>query len=120
MNIVDELQKLQGLHSSGAINDDEYDKAKALVLAPAGTQVGEPNALKRFKRSRRDAWLGGVCGGLGAHTPVRSWAWRVGFCVGLLSFGVGLIPYLLLWIFVPAEEEPISDASYGIVATDHH
>jgi phage shock protein C len=111
MAIADELQKLESLRSSGAITEDEYARAKALVLAgtPPATgssswSSGEPNVLKRFTRSSRDRWLGGVCGGLGAHTPVPSWAWRVGFCILLISFGIGLLPYVLLWIFVPSED----------------
>jgi phage shock protein PspC (stress-responsive transcriptional regulator) len=110
MSIADELQRLEGLRSSGAINEDEYAKAKALVLSgnsptiSAGRPAFELNALKKFRRSSHDALLGGVCGGLGASTPVPSWAWRVGFCLLLLSFGVGLVPYVLLWIFVPSDE----------------
>lgn len=110
MAIAEELQKLESLRSSGAITEDEYARAKALVLngtpaAPASSwSSGEPNVLKRFTRSTRDRWLGGVCGGLGEHTPVPSWAWRVGFCILLFSFGIGLLPYILLWIFVPSED----------------
>jgi phage shock protein C len=111
VNIADELQKLEALRSSGAINDEEYAQAKALVLngAPPGRELrptppGGPNPLQRFARSSQDKWLGGVCGGLGAHTPIPSWAWRIGFCLMLLSFGIGLIPYILLWILVPSDE----------------
>jgi uncharacterized protein len=32
MNVADELQKLQQLHASGAISDDEYAQAKARAL----------------------------------------------------------------------------------------
>jgi len=32
MNVADELQKLQQLHQSGAINDGEFDRAKAKLL----------------------------------------------------------------------------------------
>jgi phage shock protein PspC (stress-responsive transcriptional regulator) len=113
MNIADELQKLEALRSSGALSEDEYARAKSLVLqgnppdVPAVNWTGESNPLKQFRRSRRDRWLGGICGGLGASTPVPSWAWRVAFCLLLLSFGVGLIPYILLWIFVPDEESEL-------------
>jgi phage shock protein PspC (stress-responsive transcriptional regulator) len=108
VDITDELQKLEALHSSGAVNDEEYTRAKALVLSGRGEDsktrpAGEPNLLQKFARSSRDRWLGGVCGGLGANTPVPSWAWRLCFCALLLSFGIGLIPYILLWIFVPAD-----------------
>ena len=60
--------------------------------------------LQRFTRSSTDRWLGGVCGGLGQYTDIPSWAWRLGFCLLLMSFGIGLVPYVLLWIFVPLDE----------------
>jgi phage shock protein C len=115
MNIADELQKLESLRSSGAINDQEFARAKALVLSgmpPASSpgradklsSPGEADLLRKFARSSRDRWLGGVCGGLGTHTDLPSWAWRIGFCVLLLSFGIGLVPYILMWIFVPLDE----------------
>ena len=28
----------------------------------------------------------------------------LGFCLLLMSFGIGLVPYVLLWIFVPLDE----------------
>jgi len=39
----------------------------------------EKNFLQTFKRSRKDRWLGGICGALGARTPAPSWAWRLLF-----------------------------------------
>jgi phage shock protein C len=115
MNIADELQKLEALRSSGVINDQEFAQAKALVLQgmSSASSIGSPNIssipgeanpLQRFARSSRDKWLGGVCGGLGAHTEIPSWVWRVIFCLMLLSFGFGLVPYILLWIFVPLDD----------------
>ncbi len=65
----------------------------------------EGNWLNRFRRSRRDKWIGGVCGGLGEITTFPSWTWRLVFALLFLCYGVGLIPYILLWIFVPKESE---------------
>ena len=65
------------------------------------------NWLQTFTRSRKDRWIGGVCGGLGDHTPVPSWTWRLIFTLSLLVCGTGLLVYILLWIFVP--EEPYGE-----------
>jgi phage shock protein PspC (stress-responsive transcriptional regulator) len=112
MSLADELHKLETLHASGALSDEEYAAAKARVLngAPIMAGVnGAPrvgmNPLRAFRRSNYDYWLGGVCGGLGQVTPIPAWAWRVAFCLAALYFFLGLILYVLLWIFVPADEE---------------
>lgn len=63
----------------------------------------EQNWLRRLSKSKDDRWIGGVCGGLGEHTPVPSWSWRVIFSVLFLFFGTGLLIYILLWIFLPKE-----------------
>ena len=57
--------------------------------------------LRRLSKSSTDVQIGGVCGGLGEHTPIPTWAWRMLFLGLLLSFGAGVIPYLLLWICLP-------------------
>ena len=65
--------------------------------------------LKRAKRSSKDRWIGGVCGGLGAATPVPSWVWRAVLLFSVLAFGVGLLLYVVLWICIPSdttESEP--------------
>jgi len=46
MNISEELQKLQQLYQSGALNDEEYAKAKGALLdgqQPAPPRAGQPD-----------------------------------------------------------------------------
>ena len=61
----------------------------------------EKNWLQKLTKSDSDKWIGGVCGGLGEHSPIPSWVWRVLFV--LFFFGPALFIYILLWIFVPAK-----------------
>jgi phage shock protein PspC (stress-responsive transcriptional regulator) len=61
----------------------------------------EKNWLQNLTKSDSDKWIGGVCGGLGEHSPIPSWVWRVLFV--LFFFGPGLFLYILLWIFVPSK-----------------
>jgi phage shock protein C len=112
MSISEELQKLQALHASGAISEEEYKQAKAAVLngAPAALPAtagpaapSETSWLRSLTRSNDDAWLGGVCGGLGEHTSLPSWCWRLMYLVGVLFAGIGLIPYIIMWICVPPD-----------------
>lgn len=65
--------------------------------------MNEENWLRRLSKSRGDRWISGVCGGLGEHTPLPSWIWRVIFSILFFWFGSGLLVYILLWIFMPKE-----------------
>lgn len=114
MSIADELAKLEALRRSNAINEDEYVLAKAKLLhdpTPGGAGPGPSfgaqaaEAFHRLARARDDAVIGGVCGGLGKHSPLPAWVWRVLFCFGALLVGFGLIPYIVLWICMPLEPE---------------
>ncbi len=105
--IADEIEKLKRLHDSGALTQDEYEKAKQRVLSGgAASSAGDRTAaaVNRFRLSNTDRWLGGICGGLGTLTGVESWVWRLIWVALLLAGGFGLFLYLLLWIFVPRAE----------------
>lgn len=106
MAISEEIKRLHELHQAGALSDQEFAQAKARLLSgdaprPDGDFTTE---LNRFRRSRGDRWLGGVCGGLGQASGMEAWIWRLIFVLFTLSFGFGLVIYILLWIFVPDEE----------------
>ena len=62
--------------------------------------------LRALAKSKTDVVIGGVCGGLGAHTPIPAWIWRAGFLVALLCFGTGGLVYIILWIALPEEKTP--------------
>jgi phage shock protein C len=103
MSIAEELERLQTLRDRGAISEQEFVRAKAQVLDGERPMDATRSFLHQLKRSRSDRVIGGVCGGLGRHTDLPSWAWRVIFCLTLLYFGVGFLIYLLLWLFLPQE-----------------
>ena len=107
MNVSDEIKRLHELHQAGALTDAEFAQAKAKALGgqvnlekQAGDFASEIGALRR---SRTDRWLGGVCGGLGKASGMESWIWRLVFALFTVTFGFGLLIYLLMWIFVPEE-----------------
>jgi phage shock protein C len=110
MNISDELQKLQTLREQGALNEEEFTAAKKRVLEDSdvcakSSTTRPPSALHQLTRSKSDRWIGGVCGGLAAMTNIPTWSWRLLFVLALLLHGLGLVMYLLLWVFVPLERE---------------
>ncbi len=108
MSLGDELGKLDELHQRGALTDDEFARAKGRILNGAARQAQHPSpaAINALRRSRYDAWFGGVCGGLESFTGLAAWAWRLIFVALALCGGTGVALYLLLWIFVPREEAP--------------
>jgi phage shock protein C len=111
MSISDEITRLHELHQAGALTDAEFEQAKARILAASPVSLNKATAsdgslageIASLRRSRTDRWLGGVCGGLAAASGVESWVWRLVFTLFTLTFGFGLVVYLLLWIFVPEE-----------------
>jgi phage shock protein C len=73
----------------------------------------EKNWLQRLKKSQDDKWIGGVCGGLGKHSPIPAWFWRFLFSFLFLLYGAGLFLYILLWIFVPRGADTQEDIDRG-------
>ena len=123
MNVSEEIKRLHELHLAGALSDSEFAQAKAKLLAGinldkphTGAGDGPTNDLvqefSRLRRTRNDRWLGGVCGGLGRASGMEAWIWRLVFVLFTLTFGFGVVIYLLLWIFVPDEEIGITKHEY--------
>lgn len=61
---------------------------------------------RRLYRSRRNAVIGGVCGGLGEYFDVDPVLVRIIWLIALFS-GVGLIVYFLCWLLIP--QRPLGD-----------
>ena len=108
MNLIEQLERLNALYTANAITADEFAKAKAKLLGNEPAVYSKPiavntvsNPMTRLGRSQYDRWFGGVCGGLAASNDVPAWAWRMLFVLLALFHGLGLLLYILLWIFMP-------------------
>jgi phage shock protein PspC (stress-responsive transcriptional regulator) len=106
VSLADELERLADLHTRGILTDDEFGRAKQLLLSGDVRRESAvfERSLQRLKRSTRDQYLGGVCAGLAEATGLPVWLWRAGFIVLGVSFGVGIVLYLALWILVPSDQ----------------
>ena len=128
MSLADQLAKLQTLRAQGALSEEEFTLAKKRVIEGVETETdtprentaapssaAAPSALHQLRRSTRDRWIGGVCGGLGDMTNIPTWSWRILFILALLLHGMGLVLYVLLWIFVPLRSEvpPVAKVDPG-------
>jgi len=107
MSLADELLKLEDMRARGSLSEREFEQAKARLLEGASGDSFSSHApwqaVGRMRRSSRDRWVAGVCGGLSQFTQVDSWIWRLLFAALLFFGGAGLVAYVLLWVFVPAE-----------------
>jgi phage shock protein PspC (stress-responsive transcriptional regulator) len=105
MELADELNIFAELRAKGALTDEEFARAKQRTLQGGVSRAFSSLAagVKKFRLSRTDRWIGGVCGGLGKLTGVESWILRLVLAGFLVLGGAGLLAYVLLWIFVPRE-----------------
>ncbi|MBR5132326.1 MAG: PspC domain-containing protein [Alistipes sp.] len=58
---------------------------------------------KKLRRSRTDRSLAGVCGGLAQFLGINSTVVRVVMALLVLSGGMSLIVYLVMWLLIPEE-----------------
>src|SRR5450631_2562605 len=105
MTLADELGKLAELRAKDGLTEEEFKRAKERLLETGQTRTSDPlaSAVNTFRRSRTDRWFGGVCGGIARSTGMEAWVWRLLFAALFICAGVGLVLYVLLWIFVPSE-----------------
>ena len=81
----------------------------------APTAEMPPDSPRRLTRSRDDRFIGGVAGGLGRYFGVDPILFRIGFVVLSFFGGTGLLAYLVLLAFVPADGPPgETGASRGV------
>jgi phage shock protein PspC (stress-responsive transcriptional regulator) len=104
MSVSEELKRLHELHQAGALSDEEFARAKEKLLqqGPGGDFAEE---VGKLRRSSRDRWLGGVCGGIARQTGIESWIWRLVFVLVATCLGFGGLIYILMWIFVPLDDQ---------------
>ena len=65
---------------------------------------------KKLKRVMGNyEWLGGVCAGIAYRLEIPTWVVRAFWTLIILIYGVGVIPYILLWVFMPIHDEVPKD-----------
>ncbi len=115
MDMADQIQKLQALREQGVLTEEEFVLAKKRVLDSTSSQVPprqmqSPSSLNDYRLSTTDKWIGGICGGLAVQSGIPSWSWRILFVLTALLHGIGVLVYILLWIFVPVQAVKVERA----------
>lgn len=57
--------------------------------------------MKKLYRSRKDAMVAGVCGGIAEYAGIDSAIVRLIFAVMVMAGGIGVLAYFLAWVIVP-------------------
>lgn len=106
-----ELLAERGVSAGGVISLEDVQSLKEQMGAPGefsedGEAVSETPAATGRKRLMRDtdnALLGGVCSGLAAYFGIDVvWSRILAAILLVVSFGAGVLLYLLLWIIIPS------------------
>jgi phage shock protein PspC (stress-responsive transcriptional regulator) len=107
----------------GPVQDDSGPAAGAAGQgAPGGGPAASPGAPagapKRLYRIREGAQLAGVCNGLAAYFGIDVTLIRILFAVCVLSFGAGVLLYIVMMFVIPAANTPEEmAAAQGIPST---
>ena len=87
--------------TQGTATDAGYADSNAGAGSSSSSYAGT-GTHKRLYRDENDKVIGGVCSGLANYFGIDVVVVRIIFVVLAVSFGFGLIPYLILWIAVPS------------------
>ncbi|MGD0953862.1 MAG: PspC domain-containing protein [Methanotrichaceae archaeon] len=69
---------------------------------------------KKLYRSRKNRVIAGICGGLAEYFDIDPIIVRLITLILVLSFGAGLIAYIIAWIVVPEEPDNLYPTSTEI------
>lgn len=78
---------------------EDFDDAPIVDPKPPKSTTTES---KKLYRDENNKVIGGVCSGLANYMGVDAVVVRIFFVLLMISFGFGLLPYLVLWIATPS------------------
>jgi len=105
--IAEIFQSQRGL--AGVITKDNVDAMISIIGKPEDFDQGEAEVeapvytsrRKRMYRNPDNAFISGVCGGIGAYLNADPVIFRILFVLFALFFGSGFLLYIILWIALP-------------------
>ncbi len=107
--IIKSMGRPEEFEGADATTFNQSSAASAKPAEPQQSQqsFGTTAASKRLYRDENDKVLGGVCAGLANYFGIDVTIVRIIFVVLTISFGFGLIPYIIIWIAVPSSATKI-------------
>jgi phage shock protein PspC (stress-responsive transcriptional regulator)/predicted membrane protein len=94
----DDTAPTEPLSEGDPLGAPEEDAPKSETQPPS-------QGVRRLTRSSSDKLIGGVAGGLGRYFGVDSILFRIAFVVLTFAGGVGVLAYIGLLAFVPADDD---------------
>ena len=91
---LDEVIAVMGQPEDYRLDNEENE-------GPKTSFTSQNKPIKKLYRDKDGGMIGGVLAGLGHYFGVDKVWIRILFLILLLSYGVGLIPYIILWIVMP-------------------
>lgn len=88
---VDEAIEVMGRPSDMGIEDETN----------TDSEQHYQDTTKKLFRDPDDKVIGGVCSGLSAYFDLDVSLIRIAFVISVVFFGVGVLPYIILWIILP-------------------
>ena len=88
-------------HVMTVLGDPEYFKSDSDEPNEAYQEKSKRKRGTKLYRNPDDKQVGGVCGGLGAYFSIDPLIFRLAFVLSVITIGIGLVPYLILWAVVP-------------------
>jgi|HubBroStandDraft_2_1064218.scaffolds.fasta_scaffold41070_2 phage shock protein PspC (stress-responsive transcriptional regulator) len=113
--VLDEMGPIED--DTGAAVDPGTSGAKARAEAsgpgPAqtGRTPGQPGAPKRLYRINDGAMIAGVCNGIAAYVNIDPTIVRLAFILLTITWGAGVLVYLVLAVVVPKARSPEEKAA---------
>ncbi len=89
--------------------EEEYDDSLSKRLDEESEILWEEVSLKKLPDRGP---IAGVCAGLSYYLQVPVWVTRGVFLLLSLGYGIGLFPYIILWIIMPKGE--VSDRKFDV------
>jgi len=112
--LQDDLGKVKKITSLDAVTKviatmgttSDFEGASAEGMGFTSSTRITSNSKKLF-RDQENKVIGGVCSGIAAYFGIEDPVWvRLAFVLSIFSIGIGFLPYILLWAFVPVAKSP--------------
>lgn len=101
--VSSDVQKvIETLGYPNELNDENPPKSKTSYQQYIPTEA----VRRRLYRNPHDKWVGGVCSGIASYFDIDPVLVRLILLVAILTFGIGILAYLIAWAIIPEARTP--------------